>query len=257
MKHLLLISALFAVSCKEDPAEAHHRLAVDFYNKGEFGKAAAEYEETIKYNPNLDEKIQKKAAQSWVKAGEQEKGVAILERLANAKSGAEKLDGYREIAGLYMTTNAYDQAETWFNKVVALEPNDDKSLGWLAEIASIRGGARNTSAQVKPDQLDIALKRYDVAIAANPNATAPYINKRIVYIRYIDYEQKQMAAALADAETNKADKDTAADFKAEAAKHQTRIDEMKAALDEATKKIGELNKAAKAASATPPDAGKP
>jgi tetratricopeptide (TPR) repeat protein len=254
MKYLLLSSALLLVSCKEDPAEAHHRLAVDLYAKGKFAEAAAEYEETIKYNPNLDEKVQKKAAQAWMKVGEQEKAVAILERLANTKSGPDKIGAYQEIASLYMSTSSFDLAESWFNKALALNPKDDQSLGWLAEIAAIRGGARSTSAQVKPDRLDLALKRYDDAIAANPKLVTPWINKRIVYIRYLDYEQKQMAAALADAETNKADKDTAADFTAEAAKHQANIDQMKASLEEATKKIGELNKAAKAA---PLDAGKP
>jgi tetratricopeptide (TPR) repeat protein len=253
MKKLIIIGALTVfAACKEDPAETHHRVAVDLYAKGDFAKAAAEYEEVIKLNPSLDEKVQKKAAQAWMKAGEQEKAVAILERLANGKTGADKLEGYREIAGLYMSNSNYEKAEQWFMKILEQAPKDADTLNWLAELASIRGGARNTSALVKPDQLDLALKRYDEAIAANPTDPKPWVNKRIVYIRYIDYEQKQKAQALTDAETNKADKDSAADFKKEAEKRQAHSEELKAQMDEATKKLGEIMKAAKAAAAAAP-----
>lgn len=252
-----LCAAVTLSACSEDPAETHHRVAVDLFAKGEYAKAAAEYDEVFKLNPKLDEKIQKKGAQAWSKAGEYGKAAAILERIANTKAGAEKLDGYREIAGMYMQmANDLDTAEKWFSKVLEADPKDDQSLSWLAEIASTRGGARAAGALAKPDQLDLALARYDKAIALKPDAVGTYVNKRIVYLKYLEYLQKQKTQALADAEVNKKDKQTAADFKNDAENFQKRYDEMKIALDEVGKKIGEINKAAKAAgaAATPPPA---
>jgi tetratricopeptide (TPR) repeat protein len=99
-------------ACKEDPAEAHHRVAVEAFAKGEFAKAAAAYEEVIKLNPDLDERVQKKAASAWAKAEEYEKAAALLERLAAKKTGDEKIASELEIAGMYLqTARDLDQAE--------------------------------------------------------------------------------------------------------------------------------------------------
>lgn len=239
---LLLVTLL---SCKEDPAEAHHRLAVDLYAKGDFAKAAAEYDEVAKLNPALDEKIQKKGAQAWAKAGQFDKAAAVLERLANQKQGAEKLAAYKEIAGFYLQqVNDQTEAEHWYEKVLQETPKDAEALSWLAEIAAIRGGARMAAKPADPAMLDLALKRYDQVIELTPNAVAPHINKRIVLIKYLDYLEKQRVASLADAEANKADKEVAGDFKAKAEELKTRAETMKATLDEVSKHIGELNKAA-------------
>lgn len=233
-------------ACKEDPAEAHHRVAVEAFAKGEFAKAAAAYEEVIRLNPDLDEKVQKKAASAWAKAEEYEKAAALLERLAAKKTGDEKIASELEIAGMYLqTAHDLDQAEAWFKKVLAKAPKHEAALSWLAEISAVRGGARNAAVEAKPEHLDEALRRYDAVIELNPTATGAYVNKRIVYMKYLEALQKKKAGALADAETNKADKETAGDFKQTADEAQAQWDTMKLALDEVGRKLGELNKAAK------------
>jgi tetratricopeptide (TPR) repeat protein len=155
-------------ACKEDPAEAHHRVAVEAFAKGEFAKAAAAYEEVIKLNPDLDERVQKKAASAWAKAEEYEKAAALLERLAAKKTGDEKIASELEIAGMYLqTARDLDQAETWFKKVLAKAPKHEAALSWLAEISAVRGGARNAAVEAKPEHLDEA--SYDIEV--NPTAT--------------------------------------------------------------------------------------
>lgn len=239
---LILIALL---SCKEDPAETHHRLAVELYAKGDFAKAAAEYDEVVKLNPKLDEKIQKKGAQAWAKAGQFDKAVAVLERLSSQKEGTERLTAYKEIAGFYLQqANDLGEAEHWYEKILKETPQDAETLSWLAEIAAVRGGARLASKPADPAMLDLALKRYEQVIELTPNNVAPHINKRIVLIKYLDYLEKQRVASLADAETNKADKEVAGDFKQKAGELKARAEAMKVTLDEVSRHIGELNKAA-------------
>jgi tetratricopeptide (TPR) repeat protein len=251
MRHALsalLVIGLAFTACKEDPADTHQRLAIDLFAKGEWAKAAAEYEEVIKLKPDLDEMVQKKAASAWAKAGEYDKAAAILERLGSKKTGEDKLNATREIAGMYLqTAHDLDKSEAWFQKALAMNPKDEQSLSWLAEISSVRGGARNAAVDAKTDQLDEALKRYDAVLALNPTSVAAWVNKRIVYMKYLEALQKKRTAALADAEANKADKETAGDFKKTADEAQAKWDELKVTLDEVSKKIGELNKAAAAA----------
>jgi tetratricopeptide (TPR) repeat protein len=245
---LAALPVVALVSCKEDPAETHHRAAVELYSKGDFAKAAAEYDEVFKLNPKLDEKIQKKGAQAWAKAGQFEQAAAILQRLASQKEGPEKLAAFKELAGFYMSTaNDLDEAEHWYAKILELSPQDAEATSWLAEIAAIRGGARSAAKVAEPEMLDLALSRYDKVIALKPEDPAPHVNKRIVYIKYLDYLEKQRVASLADAETNKADKEVAGDFMNKAEELKGRHETMKGQLDEVTKRIGELNRAAKEA----------
>jgi tetratricopeptide (TPR) repeat protein len=259
----LVLAATILSACEEDAATAHHRLAVDLYKKGDYGKAAAEYDEYFRLDGHVDEQIQRKGAQAWAKSGDYQKAVAILQRLADGKTGTEKIDAYRQIAGMYLqTAHDLDKAEEWFNKVLAMDPKDEASMGWLAEIAAARGGARNQAAPADTKMLDLALERFDRVIAMNPSNIGPYVNKRIVYIKYLNYLQKQKEQALADAEANKKDKTTFKDFNDKADEVQVRWDAMKATLDQLGERISELTKAAKAAregdGGTPPapeDAG--
>ena len=89
------------------------------------------------------------------------------------------------------------------------------------------------------------LERYDAVIAMNPAKADSYINKRIVLVKYVDFLNKQKLSILADAESQKADKEAYASAQEQAADTQTRLDELKVLLDSTTKTLGELNKAAK------------
>lgn len=255
MRHAALAALLCLAACKEDPGDTHHRAAIELYKAGDWQKAATEYEEVIKLKPDIDFRVKKKAATAWAKAGEYDKSAAILEKLGLTLTGAEQAAAWREIAGMYLqTARDPDKAELWLRKALALDEKDEATLGWLAEISAIRGGARNIGLEAQPSHLDEALKRYDAVIAVNPNGVGSYVNKRVVYIKYLEYLSKQKAAALADAETNKDDKEAEADFIQAADDAQAKWDALKAELDAVGAKIGELNKAAKDA---PKDAPKP
>lgn len=247
--------AVGGFACSEEPAKTHHRRAIELYKNGDFAKAAEEYDQVYALDPTLEERVQKKGAQAWSKAGQFDKAAAILERLANSKIGPEKVTAYREVALFYKeSANDLNTSEKWLTKALELDPKDDQSMLWLAEIASIRGGARVQTAPAVPEQLDAALKRYDDVIVLKPNNPSPYVNKRIAYVKYLGYLQKSKDDALAAAEASKKDKVAAANFRDTADAFNTKLEAMKAASEENNKKLGAVLTAAKAAS-TAADAG--
>ena len=242
--------ALLVVGCRESEADTHHRAAIKAYDLGDFATAAAEYDKVYELNKSLDERVQKKGAQAWAKAKEFARSAAIFERLANTKQGKERADLYREIAAMYMgAAGDFDAAEAWYKKALELEPKDDRIVSWLAELSAIRGGARSQTAEVKPEHLELALTRYDEAIALNPTQLSNYINKRIIFVRFVDYYQKQHTQALADVEANKRDKKVREQFQEDAARYEKAALAYRQKLEENNAKIGELAKAAHAAEA--------
>lgn len=247
----VVLAGSLLVGCKEDPSEQHHRKAAELFQKNEFAAAGDEYAEALKLNPKMDPKIYDKAAFAYMKGQKFDQSAEILlKTLELKKTDAEKMDVYRNIAGMYLqAAQDGEKAEKYFNEVLKMNPKDDQSLMWLAEIASNRGGARSMTAQIVPDQLQKAMDLYDKIIELTPAAPAPYINKRIALMKYIENLLKQKQAVDADVEAHKNDKDKAAfeDFKQQSADYQARIDELKPKLDELTKKLGEVQKAAKAA----------
>ena len=185
------------------------------------------------------------AAFARVKAGQFDEAAALLEK-SIARNPDTKLDGYRNIAGMYLQqANDLEGAEKYFMKALELEPKDEQSLSWLAEIASRRGGARLQGAAADTEQLKKALALYDQLIEMNPAKPDAYVNKRIALIKYIEQLGKQKESILADAETQKSDKEAYDDLQQQAVDTQARMDELKATLDETGKKLGEVMKAAK------------
>ncbi len=239
-------------ACKEAPSKTHHRAAIEAFKNGEYAKAGAEYDQVYALDPKIDERVQEKGAQAWANAGNYDNAAAILERLANGKQGQERIEMIRKVASIYMKGNDLEKAETWFGKALALNPKDDVTISWLGEIASTRGGARSATAPANPEQLDLALKYYDDALALNPNRVGYYVNKRVIYLKYLDFLKKQGEQATADAEASKKDKKAQADLLEEADTARKRFDATKLAFDAANEKISELNKAAKAAAVTAP-----
>jgi hypothetical protein len=128
-----------------------------------------------------------------------------------------------------------------------LELKDTSAMGWLAEIASERGGARNSLKPAVPAELDKTLEWYAKVLEVTPDDLGSWVNRRIIYMKYADYYAGLKAQAEADALANKADKETAADFKQQAANAQAKVDEMQKRIAEANAKISELNKAKAAA----------
>ena len=247
-----LISLANAGCGKKEPTPAELRLAKgdELFRKADYAGAAAEYDESLKADPTQDVKIWEKGAFSYLKSGNLDKAEGLLlKTLGDKASNEKKLERYKDLAGMYQQAGRLDKAEEYYGEVMKLDPKDDASLSWMAEIASIRGGARANKGPVKTDQLDLALARYDKVIAINPMAPAAYINQRIALARYIGYlgEQKQVAEADAADKKKKKDAASAAALQASAAKLQERMDELRVRLEATNKALGAANKAARAA----------
>jgi len=176
---------------------------------------------------------------------------AILKLLDFRTETDKKAEVYRNLASLYMQKNNWEKAEKYFNEAIAIDPKDDVSLAWIAEIYSQKGGARNMKQLAEPAMLDKAIEYYDRVIAVKPELPNTYLNKRIVMAKYMEYVRLQKEAKEQEARINYKDKKAAAEATAAAVKHQERIDELKVQFEELTKKFSEAAKAAKAAGAAP------
>jgi tetratricopeptide (TPR) repeat protein len=250
---LALTAALTLVtssSCTKEPEpfEVARIKAGDLLKKNEFEAAGAEYEKSLQLKPDQELVVWDRAAFAYMKGANYPKAAELLEKSLTRREAPGKLETLRNIAGMYLQqAQDPDNAEKFFQKALELDPKDDQSLSWLAEISSMRGGARSQTAPADGTQLTKALERYDAVIALVPAKPDAYINKRIVLVKYIDSLSKQRLSILADAEAQKKDKETYDSMMEQAADTEARITELKAKLDETSKKLGEVQKAAKAA----------
>lgn len=247
---LALTALVFTAACTKDPepADIARQEAGEHFKKKEFAAAAAGYEKSLTLKPDQDLKVWDRCAAAYMEAGDYGKAAETLEKTLPRREGAAKGETLRNVAGMYLQ-KAMDpeNAEKWFQKALDLDPKDDQSLSWLAEISSQRGGARSMTAPADGTHLTKALERYDAVIAMVPAKPDAYINKRIVLVKYIDSLTKQKLSILADAENQKKDKEAWDSMQEQATDTQKRIDELKGILDETSKKLGEVQKAAKAA----------
>lgn len=246
---LAALSLLSLSACKApEPFDLARVKGSELLTRNDFAGAAAEYEKSLALKPDQDAKVWDRAAFANMKAGKFGRAAELLEQsLDRRPEQTAKLDTLRNIAGMYLQ-QAGDSAsaEKYFQKAVALDPKDEQALSWLAEISSQRGGARQQTAEGVPEHLKIALERYDAVLAVNPAKPDAYINKRIVLVKYIEFLKKQKLSILADAENQKKDQEAFDDLQQQAADTQTRIDELMGLLEATTRKLGEVNQAAKA-----------
>ncbi len=246
----LVVVAVVALSaCKKDPtpSELAHAKGDELYAKADYAGAAKAFDESLVADPKQPVKDYEKAAFSHMKAGNFDRSAELLlATLAQKTDDAGKIETYKNVAGMYMqSAGRPDKAEAYFQKAFELDPKDDQTLAWLGQISKDLGGASATTTEADPKHLDKALERYDALIALTPAVPAPYVNKRIVLIKYIEHLGRLKAEAEKSAEENKADKDVAGDFLETAKKHQARAEELKLVLDDVSKKLGEVMKAAK------------
>jgi tetratricopeptide (TPR) repeat protein len=240
-----------ATGCEKEPdlVKQHRAKGTKHYNKKEYKEAAEEYGKSLALNPNQEE-VWKVKAMAHMNAGEPDKAAqTTLKLLDLKKTPAEKAEVYRNAASVYMKSGPLEKAEEYFNEALKLEPKDEFSLGWIAEIYSQKGGARAMAAPAIPEHLDKALSYYDQVIAINPNSAGTYLNKRIVMAKFMEYERAMKEAADKEATENAKDKAKVADAEARAAQHLARFEEYKVKFDECTKKFSEATQAAKAAQA--------
>jgi tetratricopeptide (TPR) repeat protein len=177
-----------------------------------------------------------------------------MTKLAELKpDNLKKAEIYRNIGGVFVQKGLGDEAEKNFMKAVALNPKDDQSLGWIAEIWAQRGGARAMGVPAKPEALDKALEYTDKVIALKPDETAGYINKRIAVMKYLDYWQQQKSKADAEAMSVR-DKAQRKELLAKADELTPNIEKYKKMLDETSKGLAEAAKKPQPAPAAPPAA---
>jgi len=250
MKKVALLFMLLALaSCKRgpEPWETATNAGNKAVKDGDFEAAATQYEKSLELKPDQDPKGYDRAAFARMKARQFDQAAALLEKSLQYRSGDdEKLTTYRNIAGMYLQqASDLDNAEKYFKKAMEVDPKDEQSLSWLAEIESIRGGARVQTAAAQPEHLKLAIERYDQLIAMNPGKPDAYVNKRIALVKLINQLLDQKKSILADVETQKDDKQAVADLKQQADDTQKHVDELKATLDETAKKLGEVMKTAK------------
>ena len=242
-KFVLLGAAALAVAtgCKPDPATEHREKAINFANQSQWKEAIDEYALSLQADPK-QEKIWEEKAYAHMQLQENEPFEEAMIKLAELKTdNVKKSEIYRNLGGVYIQKGLADQAEKHFMKAVELNPNDDQSLGWIAEIWAQRGGARAMAVPAKPEALDKALVYIDKVIALKPDETAGYINKRIALTKYFDYWQQQKAAADKEAIAEK-DKEKRKELLAKGDQAMAEMDKYKKLLEETGQKLAEAAK---------------
>ena len=232
-----------SVGCaKEDPAEVHRRKGNELYKKEQWAQAAEEFNLSLQANPQ-QEKIWEKLALTHMRAGNQQKAAEALLKTVDFKADPQaKADVYRNVAGMLLQGPKPFEAEQYFVSAVKLDPKDDSSLLWLAEMESTRGGARSMQADPIAEHLDKAIGYYDQIIAAKPEALLAYVNKRIVLLKMMNAAKKEKETADVLAKTYGRDPVKKKEALEKASLHQARMDEIKAKVDELSEKITELQK---------------
>jgi tetratricopeptide (TPR) repeat protein len=237
-----LVAIAGLAGCKEDPVEAHRLKGHELYKKEQWAQAAEEYRLSLQANPQ-QEKLWEKLAAAYMRAGDSQKAVEALLKTVDFKPDPQaKAEVYRNVAGMLIQGPKPFEAEQYFIAAVKLEPKDDGSLLWLAEMESTRGGARNMEAAPVQEHLDKAISYYDQTIAAKPEALLAYVNKRIVLLKLMNEAKKEKGSAEAVAAALRKEPERRKEALDRAAEQQARIDELKAKVDELSDKITELQK---------------
>ncbi|WP_342381965.1 tetratricopeptide repeat protein [Myxococcus stipitatus] len=260
MKRLARVGLVFGVlalggtgvGCadKENEAAKQHRIkASNHMAKKEYKEAAEAYALSLQADPK-QEKVWEKKAFAHIELGEIDKASeAVLKLLEFKTTPAEKAEIYRTLASIYMKGGTLDDAEKYFNEALKLEPKDEASLGWIAEIYAQRGGARSMAAPIVKADLEKSLSYYDQVIAINPNSANTYLNKRVVMGRLMEYERQQMEMAKSEAVENAKDPKVVEEANARAAEHLKQMEAYNSQFADMTKKFSEAQKATKAQAA--------
>src|SRR5919197_2506418 len=228
--------------CKDDPAEAHRLKGNELFRKEQWAQAAQEYRLSLQADPN-QEKLWDRVALAHVRAGQTDQAAkALLETLRFKPDPQKKAEVYRNIAGMLLQGPKPVEAEQYFVEAAKLDPKDDSSLLWLAEMESHRGGARNMQAPPVREHLDKAITYYDQVIAAKPESLIAYVNKRIALLKLLNEEKKQKQTDDAVVAAFRKDPQKRQEALTRVAEHQSRIEELQAKVDELSAKITELQK---------------
>jgi len=244
---LFTLSILLTTGCsKEDPAVVHRSLGNDAARKGDWATAATEYGLSAQANPK-DPKIWQLKANAHMKLDQLDKAAEALAKPAEYTSDpTAKAEAYRLVASMYVDHQQFPQAEMAFKEALKFAPNDELALQWLAELASVRGGARKMTDPADPTWLKQAITYYDQVIKVNPENLFAYANKRVALSKYLAYEQDQKAQADKLIQLEHKDAARIAAARTQSTESSARIQGFEKQIDELTKKIKELQAAQKA-----------
>jgi tetratricopeptide (TPR) repeat protein len=196
------------------------------------------------------DKLLEKEAYAYMKSGDTDQAAAVLLKTMESKTDPkERVELLHTIANIYVEKGPPEKVEQYYLEALKVDPKDLDALAWLGEVASQQGGARSAKAGAVPKYLEKAIGYYDQAIALNPSALLPYVNKRIALLKYVEYERLEKEAAERDAQSAKKRSPTLAEAKERAAKAQVKMDELRAQIEPISAKISEMTKKPK------PDAG--
>jgi tetratricopeptide (TPR) repeat protein len=243
---IALVVVLGLLACdRPDPAEVHQTKGDELFVKNQFKAAAEEYRLSLEANPHQKkaDKLLEKEAYAYMKAGDTDQAASILLKTMDSKSDPkEKVELLHTIANIYVEKGPPEKVEQYYLEALKIDPKDLDALAWLGEVASQQGGARSGKAGAVPKYLEKAIGYYDQAIAINPNALLPYVNKRIALIKYVEYERLEKEAAERDAHSAKKNSPAAAQAKERAAKAEAKMEELKAQIEPISAKISEMTK---------------
>jgi hypothetical protein len=133
-----------------------------------------------------------------------------------------------------------------FKEALKYAPNDELALQWLAELASVRGGARKMTDPADPTWLKQAVTYYDQVIKVNPENLFAYANKRVALTKYLNFEIDQKAQAEKLIQLEKKDTAKIAAARTQVTESAALIDGFQKQIDELSKKIKDLQAAQKA-----------
>jgi len=248
-KSAMILAGLAAsglLACKKpDPAAEHRDKGDELLSKDEYEAAAAEYTLSLAADPKQDKLWEKKAAVLLSAGKLDEAAESLLKLLDFATTPKDKAETYRKVANIYLQAKKPDDAEKYFLEALKVDPNDTDSLQWLGEIASTRGGARAAQLRANPVFLEKAVAYYDQAIAIDPAAPFPYVNKRIALFKYYGHEMRLKQEAEQDLQASRGNRAKTQEAKAQIAQHDAKAADLKRQIDELAVKITELQKAKK------------
>jgi tetratricopeptide (TPR) repeat protein len=243
---LFTLSILLPECSKEDPAAVHRALGNDAARKGDWKAAATEYGLSLEANPR-DPKVWQLKANAHMKLDQLSEAAECLAKPAEYTSDpAAKAEAYRLVASMYVDHAQFAEAEKAFGQALKFNPNDELALQWLAELASVRGGARKMTDPADPTWLKQAITYYDQVIKVNPENLFAYANKRVALSKYMEFKQKEKAQAERLIQLEHKDAARVAAARTQVAESSTLIEGFQKEIDELSKKIKELQAAQKA-----------
>lgn len=235
---LALVPVALLVACNEAPAVGHRKQGDELLQRSDFGGAAAEYAKSLALDPK-QEKIWEKLAFCRVKTGESEAAAEALAKVAEFRPvPAQKAEVFRNAAGIFLQGPDRMKAERYLVETVRLDPADEGSLGWLAELAAEKGGARVDLAPAVPEELDSAIGYYNRLIELRPEGKAAHANRRLVLVKYLNHlaeERHREETALAK---RKRDAAAAEEARARISRIDAKSAELRQLLDESEAKLG-------------------